>query len=193
MSNDDLAKSSREYRNLLLGGVISGVNNQSDNSDSQDDGLAVAGLGAAGLGAAALNLSSDSRTSETNSSLEKALAANKAKLAAAAIPVVALTPILANNAGNLTAGVLPIANGVDVNGGNVDPSLGALYAAPIAATSSLGPGGRLEKRNGTIENSFKIWAIWAFIVFLLSMLVGICGLCCCCPFINDTTFWDFFY
>lgn len=54
---------------------------------------------------------------------------------------------------------------------------------PVAANAKLGPGGRTEKRNGTIENSFKIWGIWAFIVFLLSMLVGIIGVCLCCPYL----------
>lgn len=60
-------------------------------------------------------------------------------------------------------------------------------------TRYFSPWGRRENRNGTIEQSFKVWAIFTFLFFLISMLFGIIGLCCCCPYMTDTTFYDFFY
>lgn len=55
------------------------------------------------------------------------------------------------------------------------------------------PWGRKEHRSSAVEESFRIWAIFTFLFFLISMVAGIIGLCCCCPYLTDTSFYDFFY
>lgn len=55
------------------------------------------------------------------------------------------------------------------------------------------PWGRKEYRDHGVEESFRIWAIFTFLFFLISMVAGIIGLCCCCPYLTDTSFYDFFY
>lgn len=56
-----------------------------------------------------------------------------------------------------------------------------------------GIGRRVYKGKCGKVKSFRIWAIFTFLFFLLSMVFGLIGLCCCCPYLTDTSFYDFFY
>lgn len=76
----------------------------------------------------------------------------------------------------------------------VSPLLLAIPAfVPARNANEYTPWGRKEYRSHGVEESFRIWAIFSFLFFLISMVAGIIGLCCCCPYLTDTSFYDFFY
>ncbi len=57
----------------------------------------------------------------------------------------------------------------------------------------VSPSGRIEKRDSDVEKRFKRWGIATFFIFLVGILFGLIGLFYRCPYLNDFTFYDFYF